>query len=253
MNEITNLTPDVTYSAGVVRFENFEEYKLQAQDIADFVSSIVVTEETVQASKKMIAATRKIVDGLNRRRIDMKKDILASYTEFEKQVKELQGIIDDADRTVREQVNELEEKRRAEKKEEIKAIWDKRRVMYDIPIPDLFNHWFDERYLNKGVSMSKIESNMTDFLEDVQKDMVLIQSLYRSLDVFREYVKSCDLTLAMAAVKQQDREQETAEKALHTIREGVSDLVATFIVHGEKDIKLAEMLLKENHIEYTRK
>ena len=101
--------------------------------------------------------------------------------------------------------------------------------------------------------MSKIESNMTDFLEDVQKDMTLIQSLDRSLDVFREYTKSCDLTLAMAAVKQQDREQEAAEKALGKIREGVSDLVATFIVHGEKDIKLAEMLLKENHIEYTRK
>ncbi|WP_276924235.1 DUF1351 domain-containing protein [Faecalibaculum rodentium] len=253
MNEITNLTPDVTYSAGVVKFENFEEYKLQTQKIADFVSSIVVTEDTIQASKKMIAATRKIVDGLNRRRIDMKKDILASYTNFEGQVKELQGIIDDADRIVREQVNELENQRRAEKKDEIKAVWDKRRVMYDIPIPDLFNHWFDERYLNNGVSMSKIESSMTDFLEDVQIDMTLIQPLDRAHEVFREYIKTCDLTLAMAAVKQLDREQEAAEKALHTVREGVSDLVATFVVHGEKDIKLAEMLLKENHIEYTRK
>ena len=139
MNEIANLTPDVTYSAGIVKFENFEEYKMQAENLAAFVSSIVATEETVQASKKMIAATRKIVDGLNRRRIDMKKDILASYTDFEKQVKELQGIIDGADRIVREQVNELEEKRRAEKKEEIKAIWDKRSPMYDIPIPNLFN------------------------------------------------------------------------------------------------------------------
>ena len=38
MNEITNLAPDVTYSAGVVKFENFEEYKLQAENIAAFES-----------------------------------------------------------------------------------------------------------------------------------------------------------------------------------------------------------------------
>jgi hypothetical protein len=249
--EIKSLEPDVKYDVAKVEFSNFESYKAQAQQIAEFVSSIVVTEDTVKAAKKMLAQARSIVNELNKSRIQMKKEILGNFPDFETQVKELQTIIDNADGIVRSQVKELEEKERAEKLEQIKAIWEQRAWAYDVAqISGMFDDFMEPAYLNKSCSVSKVEKAMTEYLESKEKDYQVIRGLPNSKEVFEYFIKTKDLTQALADLAIAQQRKEEASKILKK-EEAQSEPVMIFKVTGAKDIKLTKMILKENGIDYS--
>ena len=110
--EIIERENDVTYEVPQVNFPAYEEYKEKAYAVAEHIFHMDVTEENIKEAKQTLAKSRKLTDRLDRARIDMKKDILRNYTAFERQVKEIIAIIDDADREVRSKVKDLEEEER---------------------------------------------------------------------------------------------------------------------------------------------
>ena len=101
-----------TYSPAVVKFDKFEYYKEQANEIAEYINTTVLTNDNIKEVKKDLADARKVVKGLDKIRIELRKELLVSFNDFEKQVKEIQKIIDDADTNLRDQVKALEEQER---------------------------------------------------------------------------------------------------------------------------------------------
>ena len=118
-------TPDVKYQAAKVTFDSFPEYKDKCLLIAEHIRNTEVTEDNLPEVKKELAAARKITDELNSRKVQIKRIILADYSVFEGQVKELKGIIDSAESELRVKVNDLEDKARDQKKADIKDIFEK--------------------------------------------------------------------------------------------------------------------------------
>lgn len=244
--------PEMFVTPAIVEFVDFETYKLRAQDIADFVSSVEVTPDTVKSSKKLIAETRKIVDALNKERLSIKKRVLADYETFESQIRQLQKILDSADQTVRFQVKELEDKEREEKKTQIEEIWKKRLLQYDFgAIPDLFEKVYRPAWTNKTMSLTKVEKEMVNALEAIQKDYETISLMPDSDEVFTEYIRTLDLADALQQVRGRAETKIKARKILREV-EDPDTVQATFLIIGQKNISLAEYVLKANDIEFYK-
>ena len=117
---------------GLVNFNDYQRIKKEAEALAEQIKTVEVNEENVKASKKLLAVVNKRLKELEDTRIGIKKTMLEPYQLFEEQVKEIVGIVKEADAEVREQVKLLEEFDRIEKEDAIKAIWDKRIIKYSL-------------------------------------------------------------------------------------------------------------------------
>lgn len=242
---------DIQYQIPQVRFPAFETYKAQAEEISAYIRSLPVTEDSVKDVRATLAKARHLTDRLNRSRIDIKKEILSGYDQFEAQVKELCDIVGEADKELRKKVDLLDEMERKEKLSAIEEIWDKRIAQYDRIQklwPYCFDLFFKEQYLNKTYSMKKIESEMADWMEDTLSDIRTAEGLGE--DYLYEYSVTCDLNQAIQNVKA--RRAWEAERTEDNDDDPVTEPIATFTVIGAKDITLTEMLLKENDINYKK-
>lgn len=253
MNELWDASQhDVTVKTASVNFPAYEHYKQQAQQIAKYISGIVLTEDNVKDVKKELAAARKITDGLDRKRIDIKKMILSDYIKFEEQVKDIQTIIKDAEDELRMKVREMDEEERAAKREEIHDIWCKRYQMYNLAQylteDAVFEKWLTPQHLNKTTSLKSIEKNMVEWLEKTDKDLKSIESMDKEYLI--EYLNCLDLSEAITATNIRMGIRSEIDKDEED--EG-DEATAAFIVTGEKDIKFTEMLLKENGIEFIKR
>ncbi len=248
--EIIERQDDVTYEAAKVEFPAYEEYKEKAYAVAEYVYQMDVTEENIKEAKATLAKARKLTDKLARARIDMKKEILASYTEFEAKVKEIIDIIGDADKETRAKVKDLEEKERQQKKAAIYELWLKRIPAYDYDLlnavlPDAFEKWLNPKHLNKTTSMKSIEADMTAWIQKTLTDIETVKGMGD------EYVEAYawaggDLAKAIQTVKQRNEFLED----YRLTKEDTEEPSATFIVYGEDNISKAEDLLTRNKIRF---
>lgn len=247
--EIIERENDITYQIPQVNFPAFEDYKQQAEAVSAYIRSLPVTQENIKAVKVELAKARKLTDRLNRSRIDIKKAILSQYTVFESQVKELCDIVGEADEELRDKVRQLEELERKCKMSEIEELWDKRVAQYDQItkyFPCALDLWFQPQFLNKTYSMKRIEDDMRDWLEECDNNIRVASKMGE--DYLYEYTVTGNLAEAIELV--QKKEQWESELEDEDPEEEIP--VQIFVVSGEKDIKLAEMLLKENNINYKK-
>ena len=241
-------TPDVAFKPAQIMFPAYEFYKGQAEQIAEYVSKIEPTEANVKEVKKTLAQSRKLVKALSDRRIQIKRDLLADFSEFEAQVKEISGIVDAADATVRDKVRALEEAEREQKRLAILDLWNKRVGGYRICdlVPDLFDTWLQPRFLNSSTTMKTVETEMTEFLEQTEQAMNALDNFDEEYRV--EYLGTLNLAEAIEAV----RRREEVRDLVRGEPEEETEETATFIIKGKKNIKLAEIVLSENEIDYVK-
>ena len=250
MNEITLNSKDVKYDVPKVSFPSYERYLIRANDIAAQISAMEVSPDNIQEAKGMLADARKVTEGLNRIRIDIKKEILSDYTIFETQVKELCSVIDEADTQLRSKVRILDDQERNAKKEAIRKIWDKRIQTYSFQQfypDDPFYRFLTRQHLNKSTSMKSVEKDMTHWMQEHEKNVATANSM--GVEYLAEYVQTDDLALAIENVK----EAQELANLIHQVDNEDDEEKAMFIVTGTKDISFAETLLKTNNINYERK
>lgn len=237
---------EIKVTKGIIKFTGFEELKSQALEVAEFVSSIEVSEENVKEAKKLLAKVNKSINALEDRRIAIKKEILEPYNEFESKVKEIVGIVKEADTKVRDKVRELEEIEREEKRKEIEEIWNLRKQQYDFDFVD-FERFLTPQHLNKTTSIKKVEEEMVEFLEKVNKDLETIKVLSNSREVLIEYKDTLDFTEAV--MKANDR--KLAEEQMNVLLGEDDEKFYIIRIENEKDFKLAKALLEANKVEFT--
>jgi hypothetical protein len=248
--EIVEKQNDVTYDIPQVNFPAYEEYKEKAYAVAEYIYNMEPTEENIKETKATLAKARKLTDKLNRARIDMKKAILQNYTTFEQQVKEITGIIDDADKEIRAKVKDMEEAEREKKKAAIHELWLKRIPAYDYDLlnavlPNAFDRWLTPKHLNKSTSMKSIEADMTAWIQKTLTDIETAKSM--GDDYVEAYAWTVDLAKAIAEVHR----REDALDAIHGLMDPDEEEPSqTFVVYGWDNISKAEDLLRRNDIKF---
>lgn len=236
----------------IIVFNDYERLLSEATLIAEKLNEMEVNEDNIKSQKKLLAKVNRSVKELNDRRIAIKKEILEPYAAFEKQVKEIEAIIKEADERLRNQAREIEEAERVEKKKRIHEIWDLRIQQYDLAKMVEFEGWIQPNHLNKSFSINKVEDEMVIFLESVEKDLGVINTMDNSKEIIAEYLNTLSIAEAIEIVNSRIKAQEKQAEMLKEI--GIkADKKYMFILKSEKDMKFAKMLLNENNIEFELK
>jgi hypothetical protein len=243
---------------GLVEFTDYQRIKEEAEALAEQIKTVDVNEENVKASKKLLAVVNRRLKELEDTRIGIKKTLLEPYQNFEEQVKEIVGIVKEADAEVREQVKLLEEFDRIEKEDAIKAIWEKRIAHYSFGSLIPFEDFASPKHFNKTTSIDTVEKEMVSFLEKIQKDTNVIKTMENQDEIVSAYLGRYDLAEAIAIVTEQVTREKEIEKKTKALLEKLKPKeeekqIFSFEVYDEKDFKLVEMFMKQNKITYEVK
>ncbi|WP_036096092.1 DUF1351 domain-containing protein [Listeria floridensis] len=238
---------------GSIQFNGFDEIKNSAMILASHIDNVKVTEENVKDSKRLLAAVNNEVKKLESQRIQIKNEMLIPYQTFESQVKEIVNIVKSADEKVRMQVRELEEAERDEKKISVKAIFDKRIQMYDFKNLFTFDDFLKPKYLNKTMSLTKVEAAMVKWLTQVEEDLSAIELMDHSDEVLAEYQATQNLAISVKAVQNRHALLESNKKV--TFNEQTKILQATkyiYTLNNPKDARMLEMFMETNNIKFEK-
>lgn len=251
MNELAEMQlSQIVVTPGAIQFNDFEQLKSQAVELSEQINSVAVTEETVQASKKLLAAVNGRIKDLESRRISIKNEMLEPYKEFETQVKEIVEIVKSADKTVRDQVKNLEEIEREVKAVNIAGLYEKRISSYS------FGEWFTVEdfikpaHLNKSTSLKKVEEELVQWMEKVESDIKLINMSPNSHDVLTEYTVSQDVVSAMTVVAERINRRNVIAEQVKKAKAPTGNTVHIITIDDEKDFTMVRMFMQQNNIKY---
>lgn len=194
----------------VIQF-NFSELKEEITAKAELYKNMVYTEDTIKEAKADKATLNKFIKVLEDKRKDVKKQCLQPYEDFEKQIKELVAIVNEPVQLIDSQVKAYDEKRKAEKLEQIKAIWEES----DHPEWLSCNMIFDNRWLNVTFSLKQVQDAITERLTQINTELTTLNSLTEfAFEAVEVYKNTLDVNRAIAEGQRladiQKRKQEEA-------------------------------------------
>lgn len=194
----------------VIQF-NFAELKEEITAKAELYKNMVYTEDTIKEAKADKASLNKFIKVLEDKRKDVKKQCFQPYEDFEKQIKELVAIVNEPVQLIDSQVKAYDEKRKAEKLDQIKAIWEES----DHPEWLSCNMIFDNRWLNVTFSLKQVQDAITERLTQINTELTTLNSLTEfAFEAVEVYKNTLDVNRAIAEGQRladiQKRKQEEA-------------------------------------------
>ena len=202
---------------------NNEELKAEiAEKMRDY-TGLVFAEDTIKDAKKDRAALNKLRTAFEDERKRIKRQCMAPYEQFEAQVKELIGLIEEPIRLIDAQIKEVEEQKRQEKRKGIEELFGSIGFQNFVTLDMVF----DEKWLNASVPMSKIEEQMKSRMYEIGNGIMTIRNLPEfSFEAMEVYKKTLDLPQAIqegqrlseiqkkkAAYEEEQRRKAEEEKA----------------------------------------
>lgn len=256
--ELTINIGELTVVQGSIIFPQYDLIKSQATNLANHLQQVEVTQENLQRSKQLLAAVNKEVRKLHDERIKIKRTVLEPYDEFETQIKEITTIVKNSDDLIRNQVRELEEQERQDKKEHIHSIFNKRMKQYDFGELMNFDKFIKPTHLNKSTSMTKVEQEMVRWLEKTETDLDLIKSMDYSFEIIGEYQRTQDVASSIKSVNDRHKAIQEMERKAETVtsvspqQSKPKKPIILIELSDEKDARLVEMFMKQERIEYSK-
>lgn len=173
---------------------NFDEIKNEVADKVELYKNMVYSDDQIKMAKADKATLNKFRTALEDERKRIKKECLAPYEEFEAQIKEIVAIIDEPIKLIGEQVGKFDEQQKKEKKLQIMQLW----AIYDKPQWLSLDAIWDEKWLNKTMSMSKIGDAILTKLESINTDMTTIEKMEFKFEAMEMYKKTLSLSDAIS-------------------------------------------------------
>lgn len=254
MNELTREHDyRVITTQGQVNFEEYDNLLSEANNLAEHVKEVEVTEENVKEAKKLMASMNNRVKDLDNVRKDVKRAMLEPYNNFEEQVKTIKQIIDEAVTHVKKQERELTEKERDEKRDAIAQLFDKRIQHYDFKKILGFADFIKPQHLNKSYSMNKVEEELVEWLEKTKRDIETISRLENKEDIIIEYQNTQDLSMSFEIVDKRNERKRKIEEQQNETKQPTKATYHVFTIGDDKEAKIAKLLLEQNNINFEYK
>ena len=195
---------------------NYEPLKQWALEQVSAYKGLVVQEDDLQTAKADCAKLRKVAKNASDLRISVEKEHKQKIAKTLEQLKEITSIFNDAAADIDAQVKAFDEKRKQEKQEAIGNIYesnigDMRELL---PMTKLYN----EKWMNKGYTLSDIEKEIKDKVKSVKENIGTIQMLgtkYESqmISAYLERFEMGDALKKKTELERIDEEMERRRKA----------------------------------------
>ena len=226
---------EIRIENGLIRFDEYEIFKKRAEDARDYLMKLDVSPESEQECKRTVATARKISDQLNQEKIRIKKTVLEPYTAFEDKVKEIIAIITEGENVARDKLKAIDDQRKAVKKEDIRLLWELRSTSFKCGEYLTFDHFLQDRHLNKTVPISEVEHDMVVFLKSTEDDIRYLKEKPLGEEYIAEYIQCMNALKAM----------DTVDRRHATMRSNTTEPYMVIRITGKANVILAKQLLTD--------
>jgi hypothetical protein len=241
-----------TFTVGVVRVANLEVLKKELEKELEHFRQLPITRDNISELRNARARLNKASEAFNKRRLELQRSYNEPFLVFKQEVDGIMNQIQNVLIPLDNEIKAFEDKDKFDKKEKIvKYYTDK----YRFPIVPL-DKIFDEKWLNYGVSMERIQTEIIEKITQIETSLTLMDRMGETRPDFAkelktEYLLSLDFNVALAEV---NKRREIASKLdLSDKNATTDDINVIFKVMGSKEMlmKLSKFL-KENDYKYER-
>lgn len=198
---------------------NFDEVKTWLTENLASYKNMVVTEDEIGAAKADKAKISKLSKTISEQRIAIKKRYLEPYNDFEAKMKELSGMCDEAAKNIDVQVKAFDEKRKTEKREELKAFFESLNQQAWLQFERIEN----PRWMNVTYDMETAKADIQQAVSTIAENAATITESGGEFEseTFLEYQKTLDLGTAMRRGNELNRikKEREARKAAEEVAE----------------------------------
>lgn len=166
MNELAETTISVEMETPEIKITNKEKLDALVDAVVKKYSGIVVTEDTLPECKKTLTELRKLSKELNAKRLEKQREYETPVKEFKAQIDAYINQINDVISDIKQGADEFEEKRKAEKKTEIKNAISEMAENYGVKPEEIE---IDKKWLNKSMTMKKVTEEIAKQMKDKQR------------------------------------------------------------------------------------
>ena len=188
---------------------NYEEIKAALMEKTKVYETTIYSEDQIKDAKSTRAELNKFKRSLNEERVRLEKEYMKPFTTFKDRINELIAIVDKPVNAIDSQIKSFEQKKKDEKREQIKAAF------LEMGLPDyitLEKIW-DESWLNSTCSLARVKEDFKTVAYRDEQAMKMIGDLPDFAFEAAEYYKqSLDVTAAIAKASEHAR-MEKAKKA----------------------------------------
>ena len=247
---------DIKVEVGTIKFDGFPTLRLSVERLVEKMKTVEVTEENVKESKQLVARVRKEVDALNDERKRVERFYLSPLDDFKRGIKEVGDLIKEAEESVRSQVRTLDEIEREVKYQDVQMLFDLRVKAYDLKGMFDFSDFYRREFTNKTYPLSKVESEMVEWLGKIESDLSFLSEQPEAAKVLAEYKDTKDVALAIKHIEEQNKYYSELEKRMqHVVTVSNPDFVQAkqefkFIVTGENDASVLREFLATTGIKF---
>lgn len=153
---------------------NYKETKEWLETQLVKYKTTVYEEENIKSAKEDRATLNKLSKAINDKKIELKKQVLKPFEDFETKAKELIGIIGEATGNIDVQIKNIEEKRKQEKQVEIEKIYKEN--IGDLTVLKL-ESISNDKWLNSTYKITEIEKEIIEAIENTKNDLQIIEEL----------------------------------------------------------------------------
>ena len=196
---------------------NYEELKSELQEKVSHYETLVYTDDQIKEAKADRASLNKLKAALNDERIRREKEYMIPFNHFKAKVNEIIGIIDKPISVIDRQVKEYEDKKKAEKLESVKKLWEET----EKPEGLTFDKVFDEKMLNASYNMAHVKQKFADDIKRFERDLETLANLpefgFEATEVYKTTLdinKAISEAQNMARIAKAKAEQEKAKAEL---------------------------------------
>lgn len=202
------LTLKVTQNPGVIEL-NFDEIEQALGEKLKQYEGAVFTEESRVFAKQEVAYLRKLKEKFETARKTVKKEWMKPYDDFEKKIKRLTAKIDDPIALIDTQVKEFERKRKEERREAIKEIYQE--LIGDMRDYCELGRIYDPKWENATTTIKSIKESISASVDSARTAVRTISGMQsdaveKALGIYKD---SMDMAKAIAYIN--NYEQQKAE------------------------------------------
>lgn len=196
---------------------NYEELKQELTEKVNEYKTLIYSDEQIKEAKADRASLNKLKTALNDERIRREKEYMQPFNEFKSKVAEIIKIIDEPIALIDAQVKGYEDKKKAEKLESVKKLWEET----EKPEGLTFDKVFDEKMLNASYNMAHVKQKFADDIKRFERDLETLANLpefgFEATEVYKTTLdinKAISEAQNMARIAKAKAEQEKAKAEL---------------------------------------